>query len=86
MAERFRTRCKQGTLIVTDEYVRVELGEWKQSTLYLSTLSGVDSRKGALIQATSLTFRGSGTEVLQADLVKPNVAREIVSFVQTRIS
>ncbi len=89
MAELIRTRCTQGTLIITDEYIRVELGGpfAKQQTLYRSSLTGVDSQVGApsvfgLGGGVNLTFHGTGVERLHANLVKPKVAQEIIGLLQ----
>jgi hypothetical protein len=85
--ELFRTRCKQGTLIITDEYIRIELGSLQQSTLYRSMLTGIDSQMGVpslfgLGGGTNLVFHGQGAEILHADLVNPKVAKEIVGMLQ----
>lgn len=85
MPELFRSRCKQGTLIVTDQQIRVELGQLKQQSLSRSSLTGVDSNLAipslfGMGGGTNLTFHGQGGERLHADLVKPNIAREIVSL------
>lgn len=82
MAVLIETRCKQGKLIITDQRVRVELGQLKQQSLSRSALTGVDSAIGVpsvlgMGGGTNLTFHGSGGERLHADLVKPKVAREI---------
>lgn len=79
-----RTRCKQGMLIITDQQIRIELGQLKQQSLSRAALTGVDAVMGApsvfgLGGGTNLVFHGQGAERLQADLVKPNVAREIRS-------
>lgn len=80
-----RTRCKQGTLIITDTQIRVELGQLRQQTLARASLTGVDAVMAVpsvfgMGGGTNLVFHGQGAERLQADLVKPNVAREIVSL------
>ncbi len=88
MTELIRTRCKQGTLIITDEYIRTELpGGVQQHTLYRTALTGIDSQMGApslfgLGGGTNLVFHGQGGEELRADLVKPSVAKEIVGMLQ----
>jgi hypothetical protein len=79
-----RTRCKQGTLIITDQQIRVELGQFRQQTLSRSALTGIDSKMGMISVfgmggGTNLVFHGQGAERLHADLVKPSVAREIKS-------
>ena len=68
------TRCKQGKLIVTDEFIRIELGPFKQSTLPRASFSSVNAK----LAVPSLFVLGG--EVLQADLVKPAVAKEIVDM------
>ena len=91
MAELIRTRCKQGKLIVTDEYIRVELtaGSWNinQQTIYRTSLTGIDSKMVlpaifGMGGGTNLVFHGQGAERLHADLVKPKVAQEIISLLQ----
>lgn len=48
MAELIRTRCTQGTLIITDDYIRVELKiplmGTNQQIIYRSALTGIDSK------------------------------------------
>lgn len=87
MAELIRTRCTQGNLIITDEYIRVELSGLmpKQQTLYRSSLTGVDSQMKVtsvfgMGGGVNLTFHGVGAERLEAHLVKPKVAAEIVGL------
>lgn len=85
MPELFRTRCKQGFLIVTEQQVRVELGQLKQQSLSRSSITGVDSVLAVpslfgMGGGTNLVIHGMGGERLHADLVKPNIAREIVSL------
>ena len=87
MQELIRVRCKQGHLIITDEFIRVELGSIKQQTLYRSSLTGVESKIAVfptfgLGGGINLIFHGKGGEVLHADLVKPKVAQEIVGMLQ----
>jgi len=84
-----KTRCTQGWLIVTDEYIRVELGGplSRQQTLYRSSLTGVDSRIAVpslfgLGGGVNLVFHGQGAERLEADLVKPKMAQEIIGMLQ----
>lgn len=80
-----KTRCKQGSLIVTDQDIRVELGPFKQQILSRSALTGIEATMAVpslfgMGGATNLVFHGQGTERLHADLVKPNIAREIKSM------
>jgi hypothetical protein len=88
MQELIRTRCKQGQLVITDEFIRVELpGHIQQKTLYRSSLTGIDSEIAVfpifgLGGGTNLIFHGKGGEVLHADLVKPKMAQEIVGMLQ----
>lgn len=79
-----RTRCKQGFLIVTDQAIKIELGQLNQQSLARSALTGIDAAMGmpsvfGLGGGTNLVFHGKGGERLQADLVKPNIAKEIKS-------
>ncbi len=89
MQEYFRVRCKQGWLVITDEYIRIYLGGLlaKQQTLYRQVLTGIDSRVAVpsifgLGGGVNLVFHGQGVERLHADLVKPKVAQEIVGMLQ----
>lgn len=89
MQELIKTRCKQGQLVITDEYIRVELGGpmHRQQTLYRSMLTGIDSNVAVpsmfgLGGGVNLVFHGQGIERLHADLVKPRVAQEIVGMLQ----
>ena len=85
--ELFRVRCKQGQLIITDEYIRTELPfSAQQHTLYRAALTGVDSQMAvpSVLGAggsTNLVFHGQG-EALRADLVNPKMAKEIVAALQ----
>lgn len=91
MAELIRTRCTQGTLIITEDYIRVELkvpitGS-KQQTILRSALTGIDSKVAVpsvlgMGGGTNLVFHGQGVERLHADLVKPKVAQEIIGLLQ----
>jgi len=92
MAELFNTRCTQGRLIITDTMIIVELGRegaLRQHTLARSALTGIDTKlvvpslfgKGG---GTNLIFRGQGADRVQADLVNPTIAREIVRTLQGR--
>lgn len=84
--ELIRTGCRhRGTLIITDQYIRVEHGQWKQQTMQRSALVGVDNVVGVagflgIGGHRNLIFRGPGTEVILAEWVKPNVAKEILSL------
>lgn len=85
MSELIKTRCKQGMLIITEQAIRIELGQFKQQSLARSALTGIDVKMGApsilgMGGGTNLVFHGQGGERLQADLVKPNIAREIKSL------
>lgn len=88
MTELFRTRCTQGTLIVTEEYIRVELAQLRQQTLYQHSLTGVDLKVTVqpikllgMKGAATLTFHG-GMEVFRVDMVSLPIAREIVGLLQ----
>jgi hypothetical protein len=87
--ELIRTRCAQGALIITDEYIRVQLGGimGRQRTLYRASMTGIDScivapsifgRGGGM----SLTFHGTGAERLEAGYVGMKDAQEIVGMFQ----
>ena len=85
--ELIRTHCKQGKLVITDEYIRVELGSLRQSTLFRSMLTGIDSTMAVpsvfgVGGGTNLVFHGQGAELLRADLVNPKMAQQIVDLLQ----
>lgn len=88
--ELLRTKCTQGTLIITDQAIIIELGKdgsVRQQTLLRSALTGVESKMGVISVfgmggGTNLVFHGQGLERLHANLVKPSVAKEIVSLLQ----
>lgn len=72
------------TLVITDQYIRIGKGP-NQRTLARSSLTGVDSRVGVAEFLgfgghLNLFFHGQGSEVLKAEWVKPNEAREILSL------
>jgi hypothetical protein len=90
MAE-IRTRCTQGHLVVTDEYIRLEKAGLplfsKHYTILRSQLTGIESKvvapsfkgKGGTM---NLVFHGAGLELIKATLVKGDVARQILSMLQ----
>lgn len=92
MAEVFRTRCTEGTLLITDQAIIIELGKGgniRQQTLMRSAFTGVESKMGVPSifgkgGGTNLIFHGQGTERLHAGLVNPGIAKEIVAFLQGR--
>lgn len=72
------------TLVITDQYIRIGKGS-NQRTLARASLTGVDSREGVasflgIGGHMNLFFHGQGSEVLKAEWVKPNEAREILSL------
>ena len=89
MADLFRTRCKAGWLVITDQAVRIErkgiLGAGKLSqVLPRQALIGAKSEnkypaifgQGGM---TTLTFTGDGA-VLQAEMVNPKDASYIMTM------
>lgn len=89
MAELFNTKCAQGRLIITDQFIQIQRPmNMGQQTMLRTSFVGVDSRvtvfpffkltKGA----STLIFKGQGLEVLQADVVETPTAREIVAMLQ----
>ena len=92
MAELFNTRCTQGRLVITDTMIIVELGKkgsLRQHTLVRSALTGIDAKlavppflgKGG---GVNLVFRGQGADRIEASLVNPQIAKEIVALLQGR--
>lgn len=92
MTELIRTRCTQGYLVITEDLIIVELGKGgsiRQQTMFRSSLTDVASSLGVISVmglggGTNLAFKSQSGEVLHANLVKPSVAREIVSLLQKR--
>lgn len=85
MSELIRTGCTQGKLIITEDSIRIELGTLKQESLARSALTGIEARAGypsifGFGGGTNLVFHGQGGERLHANLVRPNIAREIKSM------
>jgi hypothetical protein len=83
------TRCTGGALIITDEYIRVQLPGimGRQQTLYRSSLTGIDSSIVAPVifghgGGMSFTFHGTGAERLHANYVGMKDAQEIVGMFQ----
>ncbi len=88
MAELFRTRCSQGFLVITEDFIRVELAQLRQQTLYRQSLTGVDLKVTVqpikllgMKGAATLVFHG-GMEVFRVDMVSLPIAREIVGLLQ----
>lgn len=83
MAE-LRTRCGQGKLIITDQAIRIELGQLKQQSLARSSLTGIDSLMAFPnifgLGRTTLVFHGQGGDRLRAEMVPTNMAKEIKSL------
>ncbi len=86
--EFIRVRCKQGKLIVTNKKIVVELrgfGQaFKSQTLLRTSLTSIDSKLAVapifgMGGGVNLTFHGKGSELLQADLVPPKEAQEIIA-------
>lgn len=92
MAELFRTRCTEGMLVITDAEIRIELGKdgsIKQQTMFRDSLTDVASSLGVISVfglggGTNLAFKSQSGEVLHAHLVKPSIAKEILSVVRKR--
>lgn len=81
--ERIEARCKQGKLIVTPQFVRVELLDLRQQTLSRASITGIDSKLAVpsifgFGGGTNLIFHGQGGERLHVDLVRPKLAKQIV--------
>jgi hypothetical protein len=87
MSELFRARCTQGKLVITDDAISIELMGKPKQIMYRSSLTRIDSKLAVPSimgqgGGTNLTFHGRGGEVLHANLVRPNIAQEIVGFLQ----
>lgn len=82
MATEITARCKQGKLVVSDTMIKVQLGDWREQSMQRSMLVGIDSK--LVVPAVfgfgggvDLVFRGQGTEVIEAGLVQPKIAKKI---------
>ena len=87
--ELIRTRCTQGKLIVTNNRIVIELNgfgrTYKSQTLLRSSLASVESKVAVMSVfgkggGVNLTFYGQGGELLNATLVPPKEAKEIVAL------
>ena len=83
--ELIRTRCRQGTLIITDKQIIIELGQLHSQRLSRASCTSVESKvaipslfgRGG---GTNLIFHGMGGEKLEASLVPPKEAERIVEI------
>ncbi len=76
--ELIRTRCAQGTLIITDTAIIIELsvlGTGHRDVLMRTALTGVDVKK-VMFTAATITFQGQG-KTMQATMVKAKEAERI---------
>ena len=84
----FRTRCKQGTLLLTDTAIIVQLGSLRSETMLRTALTNLESKvavppvfgKGG---GTNLIFSGQGGTTLHADLVPPRDAEMIQAMLRS---
>src|ERR1700680_2577601 len=60
MSELFRTRCKQGQLVITEDVISVELGQLKSETLMRANFTGVDSK----VAVFPILGMGGGTNLV----------------------
>jgi len=85
--EIIRTKCNTGQLVITDKAIKVETKWIGQSTKMLSRdrIIGVDIMPYPKVlwiggKYADLTFYGQGSEVIKAQIVKIDVARQIVEM------
>ncbi len=88
MAELLKAKCKQGTLVITDTAIIVELSgfgqTFKSETLMRSAFVDLDAKKPALLATINLTFHGQGGKVIHADWIKPEDAKQVVALLTGR--
>jgi len=74
--ELIRTRCAQGTLVITDTAIIIELGLLgRRDVLMRTALTGVDVKR-VLFTAATITFHGQG-KTMTATMVKAKEAERI---------
>jgi hypothetical protein len=87
--ELIRTRCSQGTLLITNKKIAIELTAFgnvlKSQILLRTSLTSIDSKlavPSVLGQGggINLTFHGKGKELLKAELVPLKKAQEILAL------
>jgi hypothetical protein len=83
MSELITARCTQGKLILTENTVRIELGDLSQQSLARASITGVDYKLAVpsvmgLGGGANLVFRGQGGQCLHANLVRPKMAKQIM--------
>jgi hypothetical protein len=83
------TRCTQGKLIITNNRIMIELSgfgrTFKSQILLRSSLASVESKVAVMSLfgmggGVNLIFYGKGGEVLNANLVSPKDAKEIITL------
>jgi hypothetical protein len=87
MSELIRTKCHMGQLVITENAIRLEtkiLGKGNRS-LSRSMLTGIDMKEyprilGIGVKKADLTFYGQGSEIIVAQLVKTEIAKQIVEL------
>lgn len=85
-----RTRCTQGTLIITDTTITVQLGSIKSETMSRTSLVNVESKVAVpsiLGQGggINLTFYGQSGQQLHANLVPPKDAETAQSILLSSV-
>jgi hypothetical protein len=83
--ELIKTRCKQGSLVVTDQVVRVHLLGMESRTIVRSAIVAIDYELTipsvfGYGGGASLVFHAQSGDQLHADLVKPKIAKEIMQL------
>lgn len=80
--EIIKTRCKQGSLSVTENMIKI--GLWgREQSMSRSALTGIDYKLVmmslfGLGGAATLTFHGQGGERMVASFVNPRKAKEVM--------
>lgn len=88
MSEVFRVQATKGMLTITETTITLEFGSFRSRSLLRSSLSSVETKRGVpsvfgLGGGTHLIFHGKGGERIDAGMVKPKLAQEIVAALGT---
>jgi len=87
MADLLRTRCAQGQIVITDEYIYLLFDVSEQSALYRPWITDIESKGVTFfgrVRGVNLTFHGQGRNAIYADLVYPDAAQQIMELLQPK--
>lgn len=88
MAERIRTVCSKGQLVLTEETIVLEFGT-KRTILYRNQLIGIESKVTSpkflwSPGTTKITFSTSSGQHLEVGMIRTPVAQEILAELNKR--